>query len=60
MIPLNLSALLLSNEKIRVEMQMSELVIKYNEKFVKGIYLGDLVYRDMCVDMRRRMEFRTV
>lgn len=33
--------------------QMSQLVIQYNEKFVKGIYLGDLLYKVMCINTKR-------
>ena len=32
---------------------MSELVIRYNEKFVKDIYWGDLVYQFMSIRTRR-------
>lgn len=50
-IPPNLSALLLSNEKICDKTQISQLVIQYNGKFVKVSYLGDLLYEGKCINM---------
>lgn len=50
----NLNALLLSSEEIRVKKaQMSQLAIQYNPKFVKDVYLGDLLWKIMHINMRR-------
>lgn len=50
----NLNALLLSSEEIRVKKaQMSQLAIQYNPKFVKDVYLGDLLWKIKHINMRR-------
>lgn len=36
-----------------VKTQMSQLVIQYNVKFVKGLYLGDLLCNVMSINMSR-------
>lgn len=50
----NLNALLLSSEEIGVKKtQMSQLAIQYNPKFGKDVYLGDLLWKIMHINMRR-------